>query len=306
MNNDTKMSSGDTTRFDDANADTIWDPRADMDDDGDVDANDETLYDAKYSDWSGAGPSVDPRQAFSDKGNPFMFQGIPHFALDTATSATEGKLMLNHHRARFADPVTGRWISRDPLYYNAHARARTTHRTLHLVPSTIPSISIVNAKSEIKHYASKRATFDDYLANYQLLASNPSSHLDPNGESIISEILDTLGYVLSDSNISCVNDGPTSAGEGTDCAHTTSGIICNVTFDTLPDQVWISIQTANCPTQRRCCPEGADCGLGYHPGACLPGPITATASSGPNANGGTTYSVDVYQTCVCKYCNYDI
>ncbi|GMU26356.1 MAG: hypothetical protein AMXMBFR16_12610 [Candidatus Uhrbacteria bacterium] len=117
MNNDTKMSSGDTTRFDDANDDTIWDPRADMDDDGDVDANDETAYDLKYSDWSGAGPPVDPRQAFSDVDNPFMFQGIPHFALDTSSSATEGKLMLNHHRARFADPVTGRWVTRDPLHH---------------------------------------------------------------------------------------------------------------------------------------------------------------------------------------------
>ena len=29
MNDDTKMSSTDTTRFDNANADTIWDPRAD-------------------------------------------------------------------------------------------------------------------------------------------------------------------------------------------------------------------------------------------------------------------------------------
>lgn len=54
-----------------------------MDDDGDVDADDQTAYDAKYPDWSGAGPSVDPRQAFSDAGNPYMFQGVSHFALDT-------------------------------------------------------------------------------------------------------------------------------------------------------------------------------------------------------------------------------
>jgi len=131
MNNDTKMSSGDTTRFDDANDDTIWDPRADMDDDGDVDAADETAYDLKYSDWSGAGPPVDPRQAFSDVGNPFMFQGIPHFALDTASSATEGKLMLNHHRARFADPVTGRWITRDPLNYSGPENPSNWEPTAH-------------------------------------------------------------------------------------------------------------------------------------------------------------------------------
>jgi len=117
MNDDTKLSSTDTTRFTAAKNATIWDPRADMDDDGDVDSNDQTLYDNKYSDWSGAGPPVDPRQAFSDQGNPFMFQGIPHFALDTESSATEGKLMLNHHRARFADPVTGRWTTRDPAGY---------------------------------------------------------------------------------------------------------------------------------------------------------------------------------------------
>lgn len=131
MNDDTKMSSTDTTRFDDANDDTIWDPRADMDDDGDVDAADETAYDNKYSDWSGAFPSVDPRQAFSDKGNPFMFQGIPHFALNTASNATEGKLMLNHHRARFADPVTGRWITRDPLNYSGPENPSNWEPTAH-------------------------------------------------------------------------------------------------------------------------------------------------------------------------------
>ncbi len=47
-----------------------------------------------------------------------MFQGRPHFAIDTAASATAGKLMLNDHRARFADPVIGRWVTRDPLPRN--------------------------------------------------------------------------------------------------------------------------------------------------------------------------------------------
>ncbi len=114
----TKMSSADTSRFYDALNANIWDPRADMDDDGDVDATDETLYLAKYGDWSGFNPPVTVAQAFSDVGNPFMFQGVPHFALDTAAAATSGKLLLNHHRARFADPVTGRWTTRDPLSYS--------------------------------------------------------------------------------------------------------------------------------------------------------------------------------------------
>jgi len=223
MNNDTKLSSTDTTRFDDANANTIWDPRADlpltrqatrsprlrlqtpgvfrrvkgMDDDGDVDANDETLYDNKYSDWSGAGPPVDPRQAldttrdcvagasltnawrissrqgqaFRDKGNPFMpalyvakrcqgFQGIPHFALDTASSATEGKLMLNHHRARFADGPTGSWCTRDPSIYNTRSYRFPPGATIGLIAP------------------------DDQSALYAYLGAQPLESADPSGLAI--------------------------------------------------------------------------------------------------------------------------
>jgi len=105
----------DETRFSAALAATIWDPRADIDDDGDVDATDSTLFSAKQTAW-GASPTV--AQAFSDVGNPYMFQGVPHFAIDTAASATSGKYMLNHHRARFSDPVIGRWVTRDPLEYS--------------------------------------------------------------------------------------------------------------------------------------------------------------------------------------------
>jgi hypothetical protein len=168
MNNDTKMSSGDTTRFDDANDDTIWDPRADMDDDGDVDAADETAYDLKYSDWSGAGPPVDPRQAFSDVGNPFMFQGIPHFALDTASSATEGKLMLNHHRARFADPVTGRWTTRDPLLYN-RPLLRTNTALLHSL------VFLWDIK------ARNNNDVGDSNPMYEMYGDNPTLMADPTG-----------------------------------------------------------------------------------------------------------------------------
>ena len=119
LNDDTLMTSTDTSRFTDAKNGTIWDPRADMDDDGDVDSNDQTLYDAKQPDWAS---SIDATavvaQAFSDADNPYMFQGVPHFALDTAANATEDKLSLNHHRARFADCPTGRWCTKDPIHYN--------------------------------------------------------------------------------------------------------------------------------------------------------------------------------------------
>lgn len=169
MNDDTKLSSTDTTRFTAAKNATIWDPRADMDDDGDVDSNDQTLYDNKYSDWSGAGPPVDPRQAFSDKGNPFMFQGIPHFALDTAADADDGKLMLNYHRARFADPVTGRWITRDPLWY---------------LP--LPSIASASSpNSAFGEYAISKSLFSERIEEpldlYRYLSINPNSALDPSG-----------------------------------------------------------------------------------------------------------------------------
>jgi RHS repeat-associated protein len=125
MDDNTIMNSTDSTRFTAAKNATIWDPRADMDDDGDVDAADQTAYDAKWEDWfSGlvgedewVTPSVTVSQAFSDVGNPYMFQGVPHFALDTAASATSGKLMLNHHRARFEDVAIGRWVTRDPRGY---------------------------------------------------------------------------------------------------------------------------------------------------------------------------------------------
>lgn len=123
MDSNTQILSGDATRFAAAKSPgaTIWDARADMDDDSDVDSADQTLFDAKRPTWDpydvefGSGPTV--AQAFSDVGNPYMFQGVPHFALDTAANATEGKLMLNHHRARYADPVAGRWEGRDPLCY---------------------------------------------------------------------------------------------------------------------------------------------------------------------------------------------
>jgi RHS repeat-associated protein len=93
----------------------IWDPRADIDADGDVDGDDQDAYDALASTW-GAYPTV--AQAFSGVGNPFAFQGRPHFALDTAGDAQTATVQLLDHRNRFMDPILGRWLTRDPIGYD--------------------------------------------------------------------------------------------------------------------------------------------------------------------------------------------
>ena len=117
FNHDTELTSDDRNRLTSAytSGGSIWDPRGDLDDDGDVDDLD--LYDVKDDLWAPGPPSPVVAQAFSDVGNPYMFQGVPHFALDTATSATSPTLPLNQHRARFNDSVTGRWTTRDPVGY---------------------------------------------------------------------------------------------------------------------------------------------------------------------------------------------
>jgi len=162
MNNETTLTSTDDTRFTAAKNATIWDPRADMDDDGDIDANDQTAFDNKVTEWpppTFGAPTV--AQAFSEVGNPFMFQGRPHFALDTAADATEGEFMLNDHRARMNDPATGRWITRDPLFYNRRA----------LILTSLDSRVVVTA--------STNEAFE--LALFSLPVSNPNSMLDPSG-----------------------------------------------------------------------------------------------------------------------------
>ncbi len=64
MDNDTDMHpTVDGWRVKDAAGGDIWDPRADMDDDGDVDATNETLYETKDDDWppqTRTGPTVGP------------------------------------------------------------------------------------------------------------------------------------------------------------------------------------------------------------------------------------------------------
>jgi hypothetical protein len=172
MNNNTVITSTDGTRFDDALATTIWDPRADLDDDGDVDSADEALFDAKGPLWydpTGIAPE-DPlptvAQAFSDFGNWYMFQGVPHLALDTQAADTSGKLMLNHHRARYADPVTGRWASRDPLVYYYAKRIRS-------IPASL---------RRNRHYRNSPQLDGPDIFCY--LSNNPIGSYDPTDETI--------------------------------------------------------------------------------------------------------------------------
>ena len=115
MNNDTDINGTDSSRFILAFNGIIWDSRADMNDDGLVNGTDNGLFGTAATTWTETSPTV--AQAFSDVFNPYMFQGRPHFAIDTALSATVGKLMVNDHRNRFSDPITGRWLTRDPLEY---------------------------------------------------------------------------------------------------------------------------------------------------------------------------------------------
>ena len=135
----TSAGSNDLVRFTDSMLGVIWDSRADMDNDGDVDQTDDNLRKTAAYGWypsrnpvvaqaldmscRGSGSPGDPAsrsdatcqgQAFSDVSNPFGFQGRVHFAIDTLATATDGKLMLVDHRLRMNDPVTGRWTTRDP------------------------------------------------------------------------------------------------------------------------------------------------------------------------------------------------
>ncbi|MFO0972939.1 MAG: dockerin type I repeat-containing protein [Phycisphaerae bacterium] len=118
MNNDSVLDSTDATRVAAAIAGSIWDPRADVNGDGVVDGKDQDSYDEKeptWQDWPGNDLVV--AQTFSDVDNGYMFQGVPHVALDATNSVTD-KAPLNHHRARYADPAIGRWGTRDPLHIN--------------------------------------------------------------------------------------------------------------------------------------------------------------------------------------------
>jgi RHS repeat-associated protein len=119
VDDNTIMNSTDTSRFTLAKNGTIWDPRADMDDDGGaIDADDQTAYTAKSGDWSGL-PVTTVAQPVSDVGNPFGWQGRVHFNLDYCPDADApvANLMLIDHRNRMHDSVIGRWLTRDPIGY---------------------------------------------------------------------------------------------------------------------------------------------------------------------------------------------
>ena len=162
MDDDTDMGSADQTRLNAAYAGTIWDARADLDDDGDVDNADRTQYTTKKANWP---PQSNPTvaQAFSDVSNPFMFQGRPHFAFDTEADATEGELMVNDHRARMNDPVTGRWVTKDPQWYN--------EKELH--PRHPKAELVRRPRNPLQRKMS--------AALFLVLMSNPTAHLDASG-----------------------------------------------------------------------------------------------------------------------------
>jgi len=149
-----------------------------MDDDGDVDTDDQTLFDAKSPTWSGI-PQVTVAQAFSDVGNPFMFQGRVHFALDTEEDATEGELLLNDHRARMTDCPTGRWNTKDPLGYNR----------LILYSRITPLM---------RRYANEP---EQAVTPYEYINSNPVNHSDANGLfGVPIDLTDLIGDILGDSD----------------------------------------------------------------------------------------------------------
>jgi len=175
MNNDTLIEpAADGDRFRDARSGTIWDPRADIDDDGDVDGSEGTLFDAKQWVWDVAhplvpGPTVS--QAFSDVDNRYAFQGVPSFVMDTAANATaaNAKLTLGHHRARLVDVMTGRWNTRDPLTYLVRLLPLDVNIAMRqLIPrvdNTLPTT---------------------FASHFQMLNSNPNRWLDAFGLKIDS------------------------------------------------------------------------------------------------------------------------
>jgi YD repeat-containing protein len=171
MNDDTRMTTTpDDSRFSAAKAGSIWDPRADLDDDGDVDGADETAYHNKKPTWSSVMSAPTVSQAFSDFDNPYMFQGVPHFALDTAANATAEQLnlALNHHRARFVDVQRGRWTTKDPLYYNPNLPQRIALK----YSGSGVTIAIRSIQRDL-----------DFNDNdlYRSFGSNPISSGDPTG-----------------------------------------------------------------------------------------------------------------------------
>jgi hypothetical protein len=156
MNDDTRMTTTpDDSRFAAAKDGSIWDPRADLDDDGDVDGADETAYHNKKPTWSSVMSAPTVSQAFSDFDNPYAFQGVPHFALDTAANATAEQLnlALNHHRTIWVNVVQRSTLNRCPSQYN-----RTLATPIH--QSQISSFPASRLRRSSVFYAAMQTSYD--------------------------------------------------------------------------------------------------------------------------------------------------
>ena len=171
MDNDTDMDEPDLTRIEEVSEGTYWDPRGDMDDDGDVDETDLDLVITKQASWPPAYTKTIVKQAFGDVDNPFMFQGRPHLAFDTEASAQTAELMLNDHRARLTDVVTALWNTRDPLYHN-----RVLLSPRHPVPN--------RRYQPIARSSSPRLdlAYHDGMSPYRYVNNNSVCYHDPSGE----------------------------------------------------------------------------------------------------------------------------
>jgi hypothetical protein len=192
MNDDTRMTTTpDDARFSAAKAGSIWDPRADLDDDGDVDGADETAYHNKKPTWSSVMSAPTVSQAFSDFDNPYMFQGVPHFALDTAANATSEQLnlALNHHRARFVDVQVGRWTTRDPLDYNEFIKSESI---------SVPGESITRPPVKRLHrVGGTQQTMGVAACTYEVEDSQPGIWLDPSGLSTCAQTCTNVDNVCN-------------------------------------------------------------------------------------------------------------
>ena len=138
--------------------------------------------------------------SFSDVGYPFMFQGRPHFAFDTEADATEGELMVNDHRARMNDPVTGRWLTRDPLGYDTQSRV-PRERDGSVDPWGAPKQ--MRTRFHLIDLGGERMSSRAMRHLYLHLESNPGIYHDSHGEeSLVQDMLDTIQSAIT---MGCAN-----------------------------------------------------------------------------------------------------
>lgn len=125
-----------------------FDPRMDVYEDGVRNITDWTALNNKRSNWY---PATSPTvaQAFSDVDNMYPFQGVPHFAIDTTSNATELVLLLNHHPGcQFARPQSerGRPVRHVRWFFVREGQVMLAHRyglafrsrILSLIDSMVP------------------------------------------------------------------------------------------------------------------------------------------------------------------------